>query len=149
MCYVYIIRQRVFYNHKAVILAGNLNFTCLQITHRMICAAMAAFHLACCAAKGQRQKLMANANPEDGDVCIYQLAKLRHSIFSRSGRIARPVCKEDTVRITRQYLVSRGCGRYKLNIASCINKTSQDILLAAKIYGDDIMRTYFLRRSRS
>ena len=84
-------RKAVFNYHKAMVLAGDLNPSCVQITHRVIGPAMPLTHLHCCTTKGQSQQLMADTNPENRNIFFQQLGNLLLGISSCRGWIARTV----------------------------------------------------------
>ena len=95
-------RKAVFNHHKAMVLAGDLNPSCVQVTHRVVGSAMPLTHLHCCTTKGQSQQLMAYTNPENRNIFCQQLGNFLFGISSCCGWITRTVRQENPVRAARQ-----------------------------------------------
>ncbi len=122
---------------KAVVLAGDLDLTGVEVLDGMIGAAMAELELVGPAAQGQAQDLMAEANPEDGHLAQEGLDRL-DGVGDR-GRIARAIAQEYAIRLAGQDLFRGRLRRHDGDVAAMRDQQPQNVLLDAVIEGDDLV----------
>src|SRR5690606_22662193 len=109
-----------------------------QILDRMICAAVPKGHLHRLGPKCQCQKLMTQADAEDGEPLLLQQA-LDHGdrIGAGSSWISGAIGQEHAIRIAGENLLRRSLGRYDGQLASEVCERAQDVVLGAVINSDD------------
>ena len=136
MRHFHIARQRRFVDGETVILAGNHDPAAGQVDDRMIRAVMAEFHLQRLRANGQAENLVAEANAEQRNLALDELARRGDRVIA-GLRIARAVREEHAIRLQCQRVAGGGLRRHDDHFAAAIDQHAQDIALDAEIVGDD------------
>src|SRR5678816_1117936 len=71
--HAYVRRQRFCVHRETVILRRDLHLAAFEILHRLVSAAMAEFQLERLPAERLPEDLVPQANPENGNVLLYQV----------------------------------------------------------------------------
>ncbi len=129
--------DRPLRHRVVVVLAGDLDRPVGQALDRVVAAVVAEGELVGGAAQGRRQQLVAEADPEDGNVPD-QVADGVDGVGDGGG-VARAVGQEDPVRAAGQDVV--GGRRRGDDVDGCdFRQEPQDACLDAEVVGDDRQR---------
>src|SRR5436190_9749884 len=107
---------------EAVVLRGDVDPPGRQVLHRVVGAAVAERQLEGLEADRPAQELMPEADPEHRHLADDAAYRLDHVVECR--RIARPIRKEDRIRLARKQLFRRGSGRVQLQAHAALARVS-------------------------
>ena len=130
-------RQAGRIDGKTVVLAGDADFAAAQILDRLVAAAVTKFEFESLAAVSVSQKLVTQADGEDGLLADQGFDFLMD--VAQRGRITGAVGKEDAIGIFRQYLLGSGRGRHHFDTESVLPQVAQDVGFDAEIVGHDVV----------
>ncbi len=99
------VRQAFALDCEAVVHGGDFHFSGGVIHDRVIGAVMPMGHLDRAAAEREAEQLVAKTDAEKGNAGVDDIANDRQRIFSRSGRVSRPVRQEHAIRLTAENLL--------------------------------------------
>ena len=119
---------------EAVVLRGDVDPPGRQVLHRVVGAAVAERQLEGLEADRPAQELMPEADPEHRHLAHHAAYRLDHVVECR--RIARPIRKEDRIRLARKQLFRRGSGRVQLQAHAALAQIADDRALDAGVQSD-------------
>ena len=124
---------------EAVIHGDDLDLAGGQVLHGMVRPMMPLLHLLGAGAEGQGQHLVAEADAEQGDAGLHQLADLRHRVLPGGGRVAGAVRQHHPVRPASQDVLGRGRGGHDGDLRAQGGEGPQDVPLHPEVHDDDVM----------
>src|SRR5712671_2015099 len=131
-------RQAFRVDDKAVVLARDLDRAGQHILDRMIGAPVAARHFSRCAAEGQRQQLMTEADAEYRLAGGDQVSQYRHRIDAGRSRVTGPVREKNAIRPMPPNILGRCGGGNHGDAATMRRKHSKDVAFGAVVDSDDV-----------
>ncbi|MCY1508168.1 hypothetical protein D9M68_424690 [compost metagenome] len=132
-------RQGRLVDGEAVVLAGDHHHAAVEVLHRVVGAMVAMAHLHGLGAGGQAEQLVAEADAEDRDLGVEELADRLDGVVARLG-VAGAVGEEDAVRIQRQHFARRSLRRHHGQAAAAGDQHAQDVQLDAEVIGNHVVR---------
>ena len=124
---------------KTMILCCDQHATTLHFLHRMVSASMAVRELSCRAAERKSEKLMSEANSENGRAAGGEVTHRVGGIVD-CIRISGAIRQKDSVRPCCQRLGRGRVGGNHCDSAVMVREQSQNVALDPVVVGDDVSR---------
>ena len=130
------LRQACFIHGEPVVLARDDDLPGTKIAHRMVRAMVPVRHLHGLRATRECEKLVAEADSEDGDVRSDDLANGVDRVITRV-RITRAVRQEYTVRVHLKHFLRWRLRRHQRYGTTAVGQQPQYVVLDSKVVGND------------
>ena len=119
-----------------MILRSDIDLARFEILHRLVAAAMSELQFESLAAKCLAENLMTEANSENGQTTLSQIANSFDGI-PKGRRIPRPIGKENTSGFVFQCFGSRSGGRQHGDSETVLTQSAEDVVFHPIIKSDD------------
>src|SRR5215203_1430099 len=122
-----------------MILRRDLDLAGLELLDRMVRTAVPELQFVSAAAHRQREDLVPEADPEDRDLFLHQLARVLDRVVE-NGRIPGAVAQEHTVGTGGKQIGGRRRRREHADVTAVRREPAQDVVLHAEVISRDLQR---------